>query len=161
MCVEAPSLQNVANSSASRKPREPRDDILNTTLFSNRPLSALRIQGSEIPPVLLGIPAPSKRPPPEPLLRKEASLAVLGGGENSGNALESSNALNYRAWGIPAVVSMGIAGEALRAFPGPFRNFSRVSSRESQPYWGCGLKGQFHPLIRQHLGLLESHLVKR
>ena len=43
---------------------------------------------------------------PEPLLQKEASPAVLGGG-NSGNALEASNALNYRAWGIPAVLSRG------------------------------------------------------
>ena len=44
--------------------------------------------------------------------------AVLGGGENSGNALEPSNALNYRAWGIPAVLSRGIPGNTLRAeFP--------------------------------------------
>ena len=46
------------------------------------------------------------------------------GGENSGNALEASNALNYRFWGIPAVLSRGIPGNALRAFPGSFRNFS-------------------------------------
>ena len=46
----------------------------------------------------------SERPFPEPLLKKEASPAVRGGGENSGNALEPSNALNYRAWGIPAVL---------------------------------------------------------
>ena len=53
------------------------------------------------------------------------SPAVLGG-ENSGKALEPSNALkNYRAWGIPAVPSRGILGKALRAFPGSFRNFSR------------------------------------
>ena len=32
--------------------------------------------------------------------------------------LEASNALNYRAWGIPAVLSRGIPGNALRAFPG-------------------------------------------
>ena len=32
------------------------------------------------------------------------------GGENSGNALEASNALNYSAWGIPAVLSRGIPG---------------------------------------------------
>ena len=37
----------------------------------------------------------SERPPPEPLLKKEASLAALAqwGGDNSGNALEASNAL--------------------------------------------------------------------
>ena len=50
----------------------------------------------------------SERPSPEPLLKKEASPAVLGG-ENSGNALEASNALNYRAWGIPVVLSRGIS----------------------------------------------------
>ena len=37
----------------------------------------------------------SERPSPEPILKKEASPAVLGG-EKSGNALEASNALNYR-----------------------------------------------------------------
>ena len=42
------------------------------------------------------------------------------GGENSGNALEPSNALNYRVWGIPAVLSRGIPGKTLRAFQ-PFR----------------------------------------
>ena len=61
-------------------------------------------------------------PSPEPLLKKEASQPYWGGG-NSGNALEPSNALNYRAWGIPAVLSRGIAGKALRAFPGSFRKF--------------------------------------
>ena len=29
----------------------------------------------------------------------------------------SSNALNYRVWGLPAVLSRGIPGNALRAFP--------------------------------------------
>ena len=81
----------------------------------------------------------SERPSPEPLLKKEASPAVLGGGENSGNALEPSNALNCRVWGIPAVLSRGIPGNALRAFPGSFRIFSGISSGKSQPYSGCGL----------------------
>ena len=80
----------------------------------------------------------SERPSLEPILKKEASPAVLGGGENSGNALEASNALNYRIWGIPAVLSRGIPGNALRAFPGSVRNFSGISSGKSQPYLGCG-----------------------
>ena len=67
----------------------------------------------------------SERPSPEPSLKKEAPPAVLGGGDNSGNALEASNALNYRAWGIPPVLSTGIPGKALRAFPEFFRNFFR------------------------------------
>ena len=79
----------------------------------------------------------SERPSPEPLLKKEASPAALGG-ENSGNALEPLNASNYRAWGIPAVLSRGIPGNALRAFLGSFGNFSGISSRKSQPYWGGG-----------------------
>ena len=47
--------------------------------------------------------------------------------------------LNYRFWGIPAILSRGIPGKALRAFPGSFRIFSGISSGKSQPYWGCGL----------------------
>ena len=63
-----------------------------------------------------------------------------GGGDNSGNALEPSNALNYRVWGIPAVLSRGIPGKTLRAFPGSFQNFFGISSGKSQPYWGYGPK---------------------
>ena len=59
------------------------------------------------------------------------SPAVLGG-ENSGNALEPSNALNCAVWRIPAVLSRGIPGKALRAFP----EFSRISSGKSQPVLG-------------------------
>ena len=44
----------------------------------------------------------------------------------------------YRACGIPAVLSKGIPGKALRACPGSFRNFSGISSTKSQPYWGYG-----------------------
>ena len=55
------------------------------------------------------------------------------GGENSGNALEASNALNYRAWGIPAVLPRGLPGNALRAFLGVFPEFSGISSRKSHP----------------------------
>ena len=62
----------------------------------------------------------SERPSPEPLLKKEASPAVLGGREFWIHALEASNALNYRVWGIPAVLSRGIPGNALRAFSGVF-----------------------------------------
>ena len=72
---------------------------------------------------------------------EKRSVPSRTGGENAGNALEPSNALNYRAWGIPAVLSRGIPGNALSAFPGSFRNFSGVSSGKSQPHWGCGPKG--------------------
>ena len=82
----------------------------------------------------------SERPSPEPLLKKKRRPQPYWGGDNSGNALEASNALNYRVWAIPAVLSTGIPGKALRAFPVSFRNFSGISSGNSQPYWGCGLK---------------------
>ena len=72
----------------------------------------------------------SERPSPEPLVKKEASPAKLGG-ENSGNALEPSNALNCRVWEIPAVLLRGIPGNALRAFPVVFPEFFRISSGKS------------------------------
>ena len=55
---------------------------------------------------------------------------------HSGNALKASNASNYRIWRVPAVLSRGIPGNTLRAFPGSFRNFSGISSGKSQPYGG-------------------------
>ena len=93
----------------------------------------------------------SGRPSPEPLLKKEAPRAVLGG-ENSGNALEASNALNYRVWGIPAVLSTGIPGNALRAFPEFFRNFFREApavlgvwpTRKPFSYQGVSTRGVRH-----------------
>ena len=93
---------------------------------------------SEIPPVLLGIPWPALRGPLRNHFWKKRRPQPYWGGENSGNALEASNALNYRVWGIPAVLSRGIPGNALRAFPGSFRSLSRISSGKSQPYWGYG-----------------------
>ena len=47
-----------------------------------------------------------ERPSPEPLLERDASPSVLGR-ETSGDALDPSHALLYRAWGIPAVLSRG------------------------------------------------------
>ena len=93
---------------------------------------------SEIPPVLLGIPWPALKGPLRNQFWKKRRPQPYWGGENSGNALEASNALNYRVWGIPAVLSREIPGNALRAFPGSFRSSSGISSGKSQPYWGCG-----------------------
>ena len=59
------------------------------------------------------------------------------GGENSGNALEASNASNYRIWGIPAVLLSGIPGKLSESVSGVFQNVSGISSGNSQPYWGC------------------------
>ena len=40
----------------------------------------------------------SERPSPELLLKLEGCPQPNWGGENSGNALDASNALNYRIW---------------------------------------------------------------
>ena len=96
----------------------------------------------------------SGRPSPEPLLKKEAPPAVLGG-HHSGNALEASNALNYRFWGIPAVLSTGIPANALRAFPGSFRNFSGISSGKCQPYWGYGPTNFLRKMLRNFPEIFE------
>ena len=77
------------------------------------------------------------RSSPGPLLQRGASPTGLGG-EDSGVALVAFSALIYRVWGISAVLSRGILGYALCAFPGSFRFFSGTSTGQSQPYWGCG-----------------------
>ena len=98
----------------------------------------------------------SERPSPEPILKKRRPQPYWGG-EISGNALEASNALNYWVWGIPAVLSRGIPGNALRAFPVSFRNFSEISSGKSQPYWGYGpLKHPKDPAVLKILRRINS-----
>ena len=93
---------------------------------------------SEIPPVLLGIPWPALRGPLRNRIWKKRRPQPYWGGENSGNALEASNASNYRVWGIPAV-SRGKFQETLwERFRGSFRNSSGISSGKSQPCWGHG-----------------------
>ena len=75
----------------------------------------------------------SERPSPEPLLKKEASPAALGG-ENSGNALEASNALNSRVWGDPSRTLEGnstkrsesVSGNSLEFFQNFFRKVPAV-----------------------------------
>ena len=101
-------------------------------------ISGRRLHWPEIPPVLLGIPWLALRGPLRSHFWKKRRPQPYWGGENSGNALKASNALNYRVWGIPAVLLRGIPGNALRAFPGSFRNISGISSGKSQPYWGSG-----------------------
>ena len=93
---------------------------------------------SEIPSVLPGIPWPALRGPLGNHFWKQRRPQPYWEGGNPGNALEASDAKNYRAWGVPAVLSRGIAGNVLRAFSGRFRNFSGISSGKSQPYWRYG-----------------------
>ena len=75
----------------------------------------------------------SERPSPEPLLKKEASPAVLGGRE-FWKCSGSLKCLELKGLGDPSR-TLGIPGNALRAFPGSFRNFSGISSGKSQLYW--------------------------
>ena len=77
----------------------------------------------------------SERPSPEPLLKEEASPAVLRGRQYSGNALEASNALNYRVWGDPSRTLEGNSRKSSESVSG---FFFRISSGKSQPYWGHG-----------------------
>ena len=63
----------------------------------------------------------SERPSLEPLLKKEASPAVLGGKEeNSGNALEPSNALNYSVLGHPSHTLEGNSRKSSESVSGVF-----------------------------------------
>ena len=66
----------------------------------------------------------SERPSPEPLLKKEASPAVPRG-QNSGNALEASNALNYRALGSRPGELQESSESLSKVFPESFQNFLR------------------------------------
>ena len=81
---------------------------------------------SENRKVAVLIPCPmtsSERPSPEPFLKKEASPAVLRGRE----VWKCSGSLKcpeFSGLGIPAVLSRGIPGNALRAFP--FRGLSGI-----------------------------------
>ena len=61
----------------------------------------------------------SERPSPEPFLKKRRPQPYWVG-ENSGNALDASNALNDRAWGIPVVLSMGNSRKSSQSFSGVF-----------------------------------------
>ena len=84
-----------------------------------------------------------------------------GGGENSGNALEASNALNYIGFGASQPYSWGKFQETLWE---RFRGLSGISSGKSQPYWGYGpyiqewpqqtkpQKGQFMNFSQGHSG---------
>ena len=87
----------------------------------------------------MGIPWPALRGPLRNHFWKKRRPRPYWGGDNSGNALEASNALNYRAWGIPAVLLTGIPGKALRAFPA-FRNFSGISSGKPSRTGGVAYK---------------------
>ena len=78
----------------------------------------------------------SERPSPEPFLKKSGVPSRTEGERIlEMNALDASNASNYRAWGDPSR-TLEENSKSLRAFPGSFRNFSGMSSGKSQPVLG-------------------------
>ena len=99
-------------------------------LFMDPPHTSIIVAqcSSEMPPVLLGIPWPALRGPLRNHYWKKRRPRPYWGGENSGNALEASNALNCRAWGSQPDSQGESPGNALRAFPGSFRIFSGTSA---------------------------------
>ena len=72
---------------------------------------------------------------PATISKKKRCPQPYKGGENSGNALEVSNALNYRVWGIPFE---GNSRKRSESIFGIFLDFFRNFFRKSQPYWGHG-----------------------
>ena len=100
---------------------------------------------SRLLPDSRGTPGPnsmtgSERPSLEPLLKKRGAPSHTGGDIILEMLSRLQKSFFYRAWAIPAALSTGIPGNALRAFPGSFRNSCGISSGKSQPYWGCGPK---------------------
>ena len=96
----------------------------------NRGISAILAQChmSDIPSVLLGIPWPALSGPLQNHYWNKRRPQPYWGGENSGNALEASNALNYRVGGP----SRSLKGNSRKrsesvsgVFPEFFRNFFR------------------------------------
>ena len=81
----------------------------------------------------------SERPSPEPLLKKEASPAVLG--ENSGNALMPQMP-SIIGLGDPSLTLEGILGNALRAFPVSFRIFSESLAESPSRTGGIAISGK-------------------
>ena len=147
------------------------DSVNRRTLKSEKLLSSSASQKaaliSEIPSVLLGIPWPALRGPLRNHFWKKRRPQPHWGRE-FWKCSGSLNALNYRAWGIPAVFSTGISGNALRAFPGSFRNFSGISSGKCQPYWpiiwgslGTGFRSAlWGALGTRHAPFSRSHFAR-
>ena len=80
----------------------------------------------------------SERPPPEPLLKKEASPAVLGGGREIWKCSGSLKCLELKGLGHPSRTLEGNSRKRSESVSGVFPEFFRISSGKSQPYWGYG-----------------------
>ena len=117
---------------------------LNCNYFENNGTMTIGVETcfSEMPSLQLGIPWPALRGPLQNYIWKKRRPQPYWGGENSGNALEASNASNYRAWGIPAVLSRGMETlwERFRGLSGIFLELlpespSRADGLVLQTWW--------------------------
>ena len=109
----------------------------------------------EMPSVLLGIPWPALRGPLRNHFWKRGVPSRTELGREFWKCSGGFNALNYRFWGIPAVLSRGLPGKALRAFPGSFRNFSTISSRGGMAHSGrASFESGMRFMVRTGLSLL-------
>ena len=79
----------------------------------------------------------SERLSPEPLPKKEAPPAVLGGRE-FWKCSESLKSLELQGFGHPSRTLEGKSRKRSESVSGVFPNFSGISSGKSQPYWGYG-----------------------
>ena len=82
----------------------------------------------------------SERPSPEPLLKKEASPAVLMG-RQSWKCSGGFTRLESEAFRDPSRTLEGNSRKSSQSVSGVFPEFSGISSGKSQPNWGYGPKG--------------------
>ena len=121
---------------------------------------------SEIPPVLLGIPWRALRGPLRNQFWKKRRPQPYWGGENSGNALEASNALNYRLFSGRLFFFCQDSGPAGR---GRTKNVKKWSNkchdsvnREVQTVnWEAGKEGAVETGVKTSLKIRqEQHLIE-
>ena len=67
--------------------------------------------------------------------------------------------MNYRAWGIPAVLSTGIPGNALRAFPGLSRIFPEFLPERPSRTGGMAHKSHEQDVKRSHIKDREYKMI--
>ena len=101
----------------------------------------------------------SERPSPEPLLRKEASPAVLGGRE-FWKCSGGFKCLELGGLGHPSRTLKRNSRKSSESVSGIFPEFFQNFFGKSQPYWGYGLNCAPRPSRREAVGTF-SNLVLR
>ena len=123
-------------------------------------INSVIILAQAVPSVLLGIPCLALRVPSGTTSERKRRPQPYWGGEKSGNALETSNALHYRAFGDPSRTLEGNSRKRSESVSEVFpdilgsvsgrkdfsrilflgrRIFSRILSPDSSPHF-CGKK---------------------